>query len=549
MQRSWAITGLLLFSLHTATSGMAAVPDATDKPIICYADGTAPEYTATVNRRFAHPAASLSENQRDARFRLGNRWSSTATNGSGLTQGEPTVLTWSYVRDAKNVMIAGFAGEPGSPSVLEARLHALYGSKSTWHELFVQVFARWSALSGITYVYEPSDDGAAFPDAPGVRGVRGDIRIGGHPIDGNSGVLAYNFYPNAGDMVIDTADNFYEDTHDNSLGLRNVLAHEHGHGLGLAHSCPINGTKLMEPYVHRSFSGPQLDDILGAQRGYGDAYEENESAATAKPFGVIRPGTTILQDTLSIAGNADFFSFDLHTAQSVIIQIAPPAVVPYLEGPQNTNGSCSSGVLFDPTTVSNLGVELLGPDGETVLATANRYGAGKTETLGPVSLLGGREYFLRVFGDAVANVQPYEVRITSTGPCDCNAPHAVRGTEADDILEGTPWDDIICGLDGNDTLYGRAGNDCLVGGVGNDKLYGGTGNDKLSGGAGNDKLYGGVGNDKLYGGPGDDALYGNDGNDFLYGETGKDTLDGGAGNADTCDAGGNAGDLAGQCEL
>ena len=59
-----------------------------------------------------------------------------------------------------------------------------------------------------------------------------DMRMAGHPIDGNSGILAFNYFPNTGDMVIDTSDNFFATTTSNSLRLRNVLAHEHGHGLG-----------------------------------------------------------------------------------------------------------------------------------------------------------------------------------------------------------------------------------------------------------------------------------------------------------------------------
>jgi hypothetical protein len=153
--------------------------------------------------------------------------------------------------------------------VLQARLNAIYGSFNQWHAHFVSVFQRWSELTGITYVYEPNDDGAPFPTSTGVRGVRGDIRIGGHLIDGNSGILAYNFYPNTGDMVIDTADSFYNDTSNNSLRLRNVIAHEHGHGLGLAHTCPIHQTKLMEPYLTLNFDGPQFDDTLGAARLWG----------------------------------------------------------------------------------------------------------------------------------------------------------------------------------------------------------------------------------------------------------------------------------------
>ena len=58
----------------------------------------------------------------------------------------------------------------------------------------------------------------------GVLGTRGDVRIGGHLIDGNSNVLAYNFFPNHGEMIIDTGDSFYSGTTNNSRGLRNTTA-------------------------------------------------------------------------------------------------------------------------------------------------------------------------------------------------------------------------------------------------------------------------------------------------------------------------------------
>jgi len=106
----------------------------------------------------------------------------------------------------------------------------------------------------------PNDDGNPISNVgsayPGSLGVRGDVRIGGHLIDGNSNILSYNYFPNNGDMVIDTADNFYENLTGNSLGLRNVLAHEHGHGLGFEHVCLINQTKLMEPFISFAFDGP-----------------------------------------------------------------------------------------------------------------------------------------------------------------------------------------------------------------------------------------------------------------------------------------------------
>ncbi|MCQ6458457.1 matrixin family metalloprotease, partial [Vibrio parahaemolyticus] len=89
--------------------------------------------------------------------------------------------------------------------------------------------------------------------------VRGDVRIGGHTIDGSSGTLAYNFFPNTSDMVIDTADSFYSVTTDNSLRLRNVIMHEAGHGLGISHVESNNGSFLMEPFINLGFDGPQFD--------------------------------------------------------------------------------------------------------------------------------------------------------------------------------------------------------------------------------------------------------------------------------------------------
>lgn len=580
MKNPWIVFGLFLCGLGTGVSDLARAQSVDEKPLICYADNTPQSYVNTVNTLYAHPETSLSQTHSDAigLFRLGNRWTTTATNGSGLTQGEPTVLTWSYIRDAHNVSISGYAGENTSTSVLEARLNTIYGNFTTWHALFVQVFQRWSELTGITYIYEANDDGAGFPSSPGVRGVRGDIRIGGHTIDGNYGILAYNFYPNTGDMVFDTADSFFTNTSNNSLGFRNVIAHEHGHGLGLAHTCPVNQTKLMEPYVSANFDGPQFDDILGAQRGYGDLFEYNETVDTATALGTIASGTVVSEAQLSIAGDTDFFSFDTSANQLVTIRVTPPAMAAYLEGSQNGDGSCSSGTLFDPTTVHNLGIELRGTDGTTVLASANAQGAGAEEVLSDVLLSSAGTYYIRVFADASSNVQSYTLEVTASNNnadvCNCNAPGAIRGTEGDDVLDGTAGDDIICGLGGNDVIYGQEGNDCLDGGAGRDSLYGGPGNDilrggdsndtlrgegghdRIYGGSGHDKLYGNIGNDLLRGGPGNDLLVGGPGNDRLYGDAGLDTLQGNTGDDqlsggsddDACSGGGEAGDSVTQCE-
>jgi len=44
------------------------------------------------------------------------------------------------------------------------------------------------------------DDGAAWGTG-GSAGLHGDVRIGGHPIDGVNGILAYNYFPTKGDSI------------------------------------------------------------------------------------------------------------------------------------------------------------------------------------------------------------------------------------------------------------------------------------------------------------------------------------------------------------
>ena len=562
MKRLLLVCFVTWLSVSTGMISFGVAQDAPEKPMICYAPGTPQTYATSITSRFAHPQTSLVPVSGVFQlYQFSNRWTTTATNGGGLVYGEPTVLTWSYLRDAHNVSIGSHAGEAASPSVLEASLNAIYGSFAPWHAHFVSVFERWSALTGISYVYEPNDDGAAFPSTPGVLGVRGDIRIGGHPIDGDFGILAYNFFPNGGDMIIDTADSFYHDTSDDSRRLRNVLAHEHGHGLGLSHTCPINQTKLMEPFLTLDFDGPQFDDMLGVQRGYGDAHEVNDSADTGSDLGFLAAGSVTMIEQLSVNDDSDLFRFNAAKNRMVSVSIAPPSVTPYFEGSQNANGTCTSGTLFDPASVQDLHLDLLDSDGETVLATTNLAGMGEPETLTNVRLPNhGGPFFVRIFGDTGDNIQAYELTLTvdaaPVATCDCNAPGAILGTAGDDVLVGTAGDDIICGLEGNDILRGYEGNDCLSGGSGHDDLRGGTGNDTLLGGAGNDILRGGYGRDILIGGNGNDLLiggYGSDvlkgglGNDDLQGETGNDSLNGGEDN-DTCAAGSEPGDGVSLCE-
>ncbi len=363
-----------------------------------------------------------------SKYQLGGRWTTTATDGGGLSQGDPTTLTWSFVPDGTTIQNGcGVAGESSDDSDLIAFLDGVFGAgpggsdltQRPWFTHFDEVFDRWAELTGNTYVYESNDDGVPYATSsnPGVVGTRGDVRLGGHRIDGNSGVLACNYFPNNGDMIIDTDDSFYSPS--NILGFKNVLSHEHGHGLGFHHSCPIEQEKLMEPFVTTAFDGPQEDDILAGNRQYGDKNEDNNTAGTATSLGTINNGSTASDTIVSIddSSDSDYYSFSITATSNVSVTVTPTGTT-YLSGPQNGNGTCSAGTNFNALTQSNLGVELIDTDGTTVLATANANSEGFAEVICNQSLTAGT-YYARVFGDASV-VQMYDIEV-EVGSITCPA--------------------------------------------------------------------------------------------------------------------------------
>jgi len=397
-----------------ARAGGPTISGPVRPPAVCFAPHTDRELVATYARAFgvAPPArGSAGLSVAASQYQDGSRWTWTASNGSGLAQGDPTTLTWSVVPDG--TPISGAIGEPAAPSNLRAFLNGIYGSEATWRPIFQQVFDRWSELTGVSYVFQPTDDGVALFNSQGVLGVRGDVRIGGHAIDGNYGVLAYNYYPNVGDMVLDTADSFFTNTASNSLRLRNTLAHEHGHGLGLPHNCPINQSKLMEPMLTLGFDGPQHDDVLGANRAYGDDLEHNDATSNASDLGALSNGTVTLSGlSADDNGDTDYFLFSVGPSKKATVSVTPIGAS-YLQGPQNSNGSCSAGTAYDSRLQSDLGVQVLDVDGQTVLGTASAQPLGEAETLANVALPSGAgTYFVRVLPGAANAAQLYQLSLT-----------------------------------------------------------------------------------------------------------------------------------------
>lgn len=393
---------------------------------------------------FYPPGTEFDADPRVDRFQApdSSRWSSTSTDGSGLGQGDPTTLSWGFVADGTWIEGDPADGELASDSDLIAFLDGIYGNVTpdtdftdeTWFTPFNSYLNRWGELSGLSYVYEPNDDGQNLPSShSGLLGTRPDLRIGGHSIDGESGenTLAYNWYPQWGDMVIDTDNvSFYSDVSGNSLNLRNTLSHEHGHGIGIGHVCPVVGGadgRLMEPYINSQIDGPQFDDVLATQRLYGDALENsggNDTAATAHSLGTLALGTPLEigsdadgvrispteNDFISIDDNSDtdYFSFTIDSALSVTLLLTPHGPT-YLSGPQNSDGTCSAGTSFESAKQSDLSLTLFDTDGTTVLETSNAGGKGVTETI--TRTLGAGTYFTRIIGADNA-VQMYELDLS-----------------------------------------------------------------------------------------------------------------------------------------
>ena len=390
----------------------------------------------------------------------GSGWTTSSAGETRTGLGEPIQLTWSVVPDG--TQLPRGLSEPSGNSDLVAFLDQIHhggnspgGSDLTqraWWGLINSAFERWDQVSGVTFNYEPNDDGHyVYPSTTastndyyrGIEGVRGDHRLGGHYIDGDvrPSNLAYNYFPSHGsDMVIDTSEStIFGNSEDNYLRFRNTLTHEIGHGLGLAHvessdttdgdSTIVFGTFLMEPTLSVNFDGPQYDDILGIQRLYGDAYEKgdgNDTAATATDLGTLSFLSTLAigtdaddeyvdptqTDFVSVDDNSDtdYYLFSVNSAQEISIVLEPKGPT-YLEGRQ---GSANNGTqqTFDTKSLSDLSLALVGPDGTTLLAAQNTVGRGITEAIEGFQLTQAGDYYVRVTG-ATNAAQMYQLSITS----------------------------------------------------------------------------------------------------------------------------------------
>ncbi len=363
-----------------------------------------------------------------AAFRTtGSGWSTTS--GGSRSSGEPALLTWSIVPNG-TPMPSG-QGEPNAPSDLITFLDNIHhggpgpgGADFTqrdWFSLISTSFDRWDAVSGLRFSYEPNDDGVFLGSSSnvGILGRRGDHRLGGHNIDGPTrpSVVAYNYFPNNSDMVIDTSESLLMgNDFGNYLRFRNTVMHEAGHGLGLNHldSSGAGNNFLMEPFLATSFDGPQFDDILGIHFLYGDRYEENggnDIVARATNLGSLGVHQTLKLgedavdravaptdvDFVSINKNSDpdYFKISIPKAGKLDLLLTPVGPT-YQEGPQG-----GTQTPFNTSALGDLSLFLYDHTGVNLLGSSLVGGLGASESIPFLSLANAGDYLIRVSGSLI----------------------------------------------------------------------------------------------------------------------------------------------------
>lgn len=371
-------------------------------------------------------------------FFFRNRWTITATDGDvGNVRGTPVTLTWNVVPDGTPIGINAANNQTSNliefldSTVGNANDASITGTDITqksWFSTIESSYARWGAVSGLDFVYEPADDSAqvlASVATRGELGVRADLRLAGAAIT----AAAVNVFPNGGDGVINSdAPGFFS----NPFNLRNVLAHEIGHGLGIQHIESLDSTFLLNPSNISSIDGPQLSDILAVQRNYGDALEVdggNDTVMFGTSIGSFSRGdtfaigtdadaaATLLEvlpgqtDFVSIDGasDSDFFVFSVDQISQLEASLTQVGAV-FSSRPQNANADFTE---VDTRALAFLDLEVfeVGPNDSLISLGVSGSAVDFKESLSGLTLLPGVQYAAQVRNSSADfdNVQLYRL--------------------------------------------------------------------------------------------------------------------------------------------
>lgn len=335
----------------------------------------------------------------------------------------PAHLTYSFPDDGTTW--GGLGDRPTGPNVLNNRLMSTFGANDLdeGREYIRQGLANYTKYSGLTY-HEVDDDNAAMSNSSTHSSLRGDVRIG-CIVGACTTCIAYDGFPSSqgivapdgggSDMVMNAAywdegDNVsnFKDPADDYRWLRNVVVHEHGHGIGAIHSVPCNETKQMEPFISVAYDMLQIDDQRGIHRSYGDRFAGNHSSSDAVDLGTRDPRgipSSIILRHLSLNGSAgagntdeDWFRFTTTATHDLLLSVSPTGGT-YVAA-QN-EGSCTGAEqTINASGAGDMALTLYSSNGITLIQHADANSNGSGETISIDNLVAGTWY----------------IRVRDTGP-------------------------------------------------------------------------------------------------------------------------------------